>query len=231
MTAARMLTSSRSCSRSGSWSRMSAFGQSFIEKLLHSAHRVVIMHTGGSFRSPHRLGDLLVRQTLCHTKGKYLALRGRQSFDRCSQATLRFVGDHRVERVVLRGRIALLNLGSVAASLFRAPPVEQQTTFDREQPGAKGAFTAKSIERIEGAYERVLHQLIDVASLPRADGKPGKGCRVTLHELRRGAFVASLPSRDEVQIPLIIATPASHRVAHSVQQVDVTRSGPLRSNA
>src|SRR6266487_3158443 len=128
-----MLTSSRSCSKSGSWSRMSAFGQSFIEKLLHSAHGVVIMHTGGAFRSPHRLGDFLVRQTLRDAKSKYISLRGRQSPDRFLQTALRLVGDNRIERVVLRGRIAVLNLGSIASPFFRAPAVEEQTPFDREQ--------------------------------------------------------------------------------------------------
>src|SRR5512142_2820060 len=117
MTAARTLTSSRSCSRSGSWSRMSAFGQSFIEKLLHSAHGVVIMHAGGAFRGSHRLGDLLVRQTLRDAKGKYLSLGRRQSSDGILQPSLRLVGDHRVERVVLRGGIAVLNLGSIAPTL------------------------------------------------------------------------------------------------------------------
>jgi len=43
---------------------------------------------------------------------------------------------------------------------------------------------------------------------------------VTRHELRCGALVAALPSRDEVQIRLAIAT--SRRVCHSGPLVDAS---------
>src|SRR5689334_2949517 len=134
-TTARALASSRSCSRSGSWSRITAFVQSFIEKLLHSAHRVVVMHPGGSFRRADRLGDLLVRQSFVHPQRENFLLCRRQLVDRGSQTLLCLVGDHGVERIVFRGRVGFLNLGAVASSLLGAPPIEEQPPLDREQPG------------------------------------------------------------------------------------------------
>ena len=61
--------------RSGSRSRTSPFGQSIIEKLLDGAHRVVIVHARRTLRRADRVGDLLVRHPLTHSKHEHLALR------------------------------------------------------------------------------------------------------------------------------------------------------------
>src|SRR5689334_3041376 len=117
-TRARVGASSRSCNRSGNRSRTSAFGQSLIEKLLHSAHRVVVVHPGGPFRRAHRLGDFLVRQSFSYSKRKDLLLRRRQAFDRPSHSQLGLVGHDVVERVVLGRRIVFLDLDAIATSLL-----------------------------------------------------------------------------------------------------------------
>jgi hypothetical protein len=54
---------------------------------------------------------------------------------------------------------------------------------------------------------------------------------VPLDELGRGALISAFPACNELQIPLSIIAPARFHIGHSVQQVDVTGRGPLRSNA
>src|SRR5581483_10378350 len=177
---------------------MSAFRQSFIEKLLHSAHGVVIMHASGAFGRSHRFGNLLVRQSLRHAKGKYFSLRGRQPPDSLLQSLPRLVRHHRIQRVIFSGRVVFLNLVAIAAALVRAPTIEQEPALDGKQPRPKRAFPAKTIERVERADEGVLHELINVVPLARADGEPGKSRRVAFDQLASRALVARLPSRDEL---------------------------------
>src|SRR6185312_3469475 len=65
--------------------------------------------------------------------------------------------------------------------------------------------------------------------------EPRERLRMPLDDLGGRALVAGLPPRNELEIPLIVVTPPSspgprrRRIAHSVQQVDVTGNGPLRS--
>src|SRR5262245_24596524 len=123
-TSACSFAAKRSFSRSGSRSRISAFTQSFIEKLLHRAHGIVVVHPRGSFGGSYRFGNFLVRESIRYTKCEHLALRRRQSLDGVAQSSLGFIGDHGVERVVFGGGVRLLKLVAVAAALVRAPPVE-----------------------------------------------------------------------------------------------------------
>src|SRR5262245_6965278 len=121
---ARTFAGRRSCNSSGNRSRISAFTQSFIEKLLHRAHGVVVVHPRGSFGRSYRFRNFLVGQPIRYTKCEHLALRRRQSSDGVPQPSLGFIGDHGVERVVFGGGVRLLKLVAVAAALVRAPPVE-----------------------------------------------------------------------------------------------------------
>src|SRR5690349_15785043 len=124
-TTARAVSVSRPWSRSGSWSRISPFGQSVIEKLLHGAHRVVIVNARRTLCRADDVGNLFVRQPLTNPKAEHLALRRRQLLHRLAQATFGFAGDERIERIILRGRVAFLYFNPISASLFRAPPIEQ----------------------------------------------------------------------------------------------------------
>ena len=121
--------------RSGRSSRISTFEQSAIEKLLHRAHRVVIVHSCRAFRRSGRLSDLLVRQPFSDPKREDLALGRRQS-PTASQTLLRLVGHDLSSASILRRRVAFLNSHRPAAA-SDATPVEEQSPHDREQPRAK----------------------------------------------------------------------------------------------
>src|SRR5687767_2983370 len=77
ITRTRTAGSSDSFARSGSLSRISTFGQSIIEKLLHRSHRVVIVHSRGALGGAYRVRDLLVRQPFTNAQREYFALRRR----------------------------------------------------------------------------------------------------------------------------------------------------------
>src|SRR4051812_43615041 len=143
----------RSWTRSGSWSRISAFTQSFIEKLLHSPHRVVVMHSRRPFSGAHRFGDFLVRQAFRHSQSENFFLRWRQLPDRLLKPLLCFVRDHRIQRIVLCRRIVFLHFIPIPSSLLGAFPIDEQSTLNREQPRSERAVTAKAIERVECSNE------------------------------------------------------------------------------
>src|SRR4051812_10908766 len=103
-TTACAVSVSRPWSRSGSWSRISAFGQSVIEKLLHGAHRVVIVHARCTLCRADDVGNLFVRQPFTNPKAEHFALRWRQLLYRLVQTPLGFAGDQGIERIVLRSR-------------------------------------------------------------------------------------------------------------------------------
>src|SRR6476469_2785532 len=184
VTAARALGSRRSCSSSGNWSRISALIQSFIEKLLHSAHCVVVMHPRGSFRRAYRLGDLLVRQSFRNSQREYFFLRRRQFSDRVLQPLLRFIRDYRVQRVILGRRVILLHLVPISSSLLGPLSVDEQSTKNREQPCSKRAVAPKALERVERSDEGILHELVDLVPFARADREPGERLGVSLDECR-----------------------------------------------
>src|SRR5690242_10216571 len=213
-TSARALASSRSCRRSGSRSRTSALGQSVIEKLLHGADGIVIVNPRRTLSRADQFGNLLVRQPLCNPQREHLPLRRRKILHRLTNTVGRLTGDHCVQSVVFRRRVTFLNVHSARPSFFRSSSIEQQTSFDREQPRSKRAVSAKSIERVKGANERVLDQIVDFFAGAEAGREARERLRMPRHELRRGPLIAALLSRDEVQTRLAITT--SQRLTHSV---------------
>ena len=80
------------------------------------------------------------------------------------QSLLCLIGNHAVERIEPGCRIAVLDLRVIAPPLLRPSTIDEQAPLDREQPRAKRALAAKSIDRREGPDERILHQLIDVCA-------------------------------------------------------------------
>src|SRR5439155_9178744 len=109
-------------------------------------------------RRSNRLGNFLVRQSFSYTQREHFSLSWRQPLHRAAQPSFRFVGEHRVQRIVLGGRVSLLNLRAIPSPLLRPSPVEQQTPLDRKQPRSKRALPAKPFDRVEGSNEGILHQ-------------------------------------------------------------------------
>lgn len=169
------------------------------------------MHPGGTFRRSHHLGDFLVRQPFTDSKRKDLSLCRRQLADRSLQALLRFIGYHRIERIILSGRIVFLNLGPVAPPPICPAAIQHQSTSYGEQPCPERALPAKPFDRVEGSNERVLHQLVYVAPFSSAHDESSEGGRMTSDKLGRRTFIPAPPEGNELGIPLVIAAPSPPR--------------------
>src|SRR5690242_10303225 len=212
-TPARESASNRPCSRSGSRSRMSPRGQSFIEKLLDGSHRVVVVHPGRALRALQHLRNLLVRQPLRHPEGEYVPLHRRQPLHRIAHPTLRLVRDHLVERVVLRDAVVILDRHALALPSPASYPVADQVAGDREEPRLERAFGAEAIQRGERSHERVLHDLLELRALAQARDEPPDRYGMTLDEERGRVFIARAPSRDQSAVTRLVGL--QRRFGHS----------------
>ena len=95
--------------------------------------------------------------------------------------------------------------------------IEQEAPRDREEPRAERTVAQEPVQGPEGAYERILHDLLNVPMRANRPSKPRDGACVPLDEKRRGTLVPSLPSRDEVEVCLFIGIPGV--VSHAIRQV------------
>ena len=185
------------------------------------------MDPGCSRRRGQRGGDLCVLEPLLRPQQEHLALQPRQLLQPRREQGFDFTRLRMLVRIAGDIPNAFIERHDLAPSC--APPkILQHISADRQQPCAKLAVPAKSIDAAKRADERFLNEIVHVGigrSRPREKSCQGPG--VTRDELGRGLFIPGLPRANQRGVAGRLGSQL--RVRHRCRlSVDVGSGGKLR---
>ena len=111
----------------------------------------------------------------------------------------RLLADHLIQRVVLRRRVVLHDLGRLRPPLFR--PVPSSSNRRSIVNSHVNELSPRKPPATERPHECILHELLDFVAGAATHGEPREGLGMALDQQCR-CLVARLPSRDELRILL-----------------------------